>query len=118
MFLFFIFDEVGCGKTISAGLMALHYLYNNRDKDVQIITINSLVRPIPGRTYGQFLNDWFEKLPFATLGMQNRIHVCNNLIYGIGDVKKTGLLIVDEAHLFLEDSQRTKEEYYQIKRRR
>ena len=103
----FIFDEVGCGKTISAGLMALHYLYNNPESEVQIVTINSLVRPVPGKEYGQFLNDWYEKLPFSDFKMKSRIHICNNLIYGLQRVKKTGLLIVDEAHLFLEDSQRT-----------
>lgn len=103
----FIFDEVGCGKTISAGLMALHYLYNNPESEVQIVTINSLVRPVPEKEYGQFLNDWYEKLPFSDFKMKSRIHICNNLIYGLQRVKKTGLLIVDEAHLFLEDSQRT-----------
>ncbi len=67
----YLFDEVGCGKTISAGLMALHYLENAPDgssKNVQIITINALVKPAYDNGRGQFLNDWFEKLPFNSLG--------------------------------------------------
>lgn len=100
----FIFDEVGCGKTISAGLMALNYLYNNPEKSVQIITINSLVRPIPEHIYGQFLNDWYEKLPFT--GMERKISICNNHCKRIENIKSVGMLIIDEAHLFLEDSQR------------
>lgn len=104
----FIFDEVGCGKTISSGLMALNYLYNTSE-DVQIITINSLVRPIQNHTYGQFLNDWFEKLPFESLGMKDRIYICNNHFKRISEIKKVGLLIIDEAHLFLEDSKRAAE---------
>lgn len=110
-----IFDEVGCGKTISAGLIALNYLYNNKsDKVVQIVTINSVVRPISDRTYGQFLNDWFEKLPFSVLGLGNRISICNNHYKNLQKIvqaeekgeQNVGLLIVDEAHLFLEDSLR------------
>ena len=110
-----IFDEVGCGKTISAGLLALNYLYNNKnDKIVQIITINSLVRPVADHTNGQFLNDWFEKLPFQALQLERRISICNNHFKNLQKIVKAeenneyqvGLLIVDEAHLFLEESKR------------
>lgn len=105
----YIFDEVGCGKTISAGLMALHYLANTPDdslKNVQIITINSLVKPAYDNGRGQFLNDWFEKLPFNTLGYSSKVSICNNHYRNIEKLmnKRIGLLIIDEAHLFLEDT--------------
>ena len=77
----YIFDEVGCGKTISAGLMALHYLENAQDdslRNVQIITINALVKPAYNNGSGQFLNDWFEKLPFNVLGYSSKVSICNN----------------------------------------
>ncbi len=59
----YIFDEVGSGKTISSGLMALDYLVNHPDKNVLVITTNSLVKANVGGK-GQFLTDWCEKLPF------------------------------------------------------
>ena len=108
----YIFDEVGCGKTISAGLMALNYLWNCKRKGVQIITINSLVRPVPNSSYGQFLNDWFEKLPFQSLELEKHIAICNNHYKNIEKVSEcdsVGLLIIDEAHLFLEDTLRLRE---------
>lgn len=119
----YIFDEVGSGKTISSGLMALHYLYNNETKDVLVITINSLVKSSDGKPeHAQFLNDWYDKLPFDTLNLGNeRIKITNNICTNIakhnqetaenGLVKKEyGLVIVDEAHLFLnEDSLRCEE---------
>ena len=105
----YIFDEVGCGKTISAGLMALHYL-NNRGGDVTVITINSLIKNMAGREVGQFLNDWYEKLPFGQLGYKDRVSAVNNHYKKIKGIKETGLLIIDEAHLFLEeDTERLKE---------
>ena len=107
----YIFDEVGCGKTISAGLMALHYLENapsDELKNVQIITINALVKPAYNNGRGQFLNDWYEKLPFSSLNYTGRVNICNNHYKNIEKIKsnKIGLLIIDEAHLFLEDTYR------------
>ena len=107
----YIFDEVGCGKTISAGLMALHYLENapsDASKNVQIVTINALVKPAYDNGRGQFLNDWYEKLPFISLNYTNKVSICNNHYKNIEKIKdkKIGLLIIDEAHLFLEDTYR------------
>lgn len=97
----YIFDEVGCGKTISSGLMALHYLYNNPDKDVLVITINSLVIS-ENNEVGQFEKDWLDKLPFEELGLRERFTVINNHYSKIENIKnKWGLVIIDEAHLFL-----------------
>lgn len=94
----FIFDEVGCGKTISSGLMALSFLEKYKDKKVLVITINSLVKT------GQFRNDWFNRLPF-TEEQKNRITVINDHVRRIQEAGKEnwGLIIVDEAQLFLSD---------------
>lgn len=99
----YIFDEVGCGKTISSGLMALDYLYHNQKEKVLIITANALSKPGSGEEYGQFLNDWYTKLPFELLGMRDRIEVINNHYHNIEQKALTryGLIIIDEAHLFL-----------------
>lgn len=99
----FIFDEVGSGKTISSGLMALDYLYNQKDKSkkVLVITTNALVK------HGQFLDDWKAKLPFEALNLLNSVEVINNHCSNLARKRKVGLLIIDEAHLFLStDTQR------------
>lgn len=105
----YLFDEVGCGKTISAGLMALHYLYNHPNKKVLVITTNTLVEN------GQFLRDWKEKLPFGM--MIKRVTLCNNLVTGIENHarKEYGLLVIDEAHEFLNRDQKRSQELIQIK---
>ena len=54
----YIFEEGGCGKTISSGLMALDYLYNHGSKKVLIITTTSLAKANILEPYGQFLKDW------------------------------------------------------------
>ena len=89
----------------------MHYLENMPDdslKNVQIITINSLVKPTYDNGRGQFLNDWFEKLPFNALGYSQKVSICNNHYRNIEKLmnKRIGLLIIDEAHLFLEDTLR------------
>lgn len=102
----YIFDEVGSGKTISSGLMALDYLRNHPEKRVAVITTNALVKPGSDSDYGQFLKDWFDKLPFQTLGLTDRITVINNHYSNIEKLKNEGdcgLLIIDEAQLFLND---------------
>lgn len=102
----YIFDEVGSGKTISSGLMALDYLVNHPGKKVAVITTNALAKPGSDSNYGQFLKDWYDKLPFQTLGLTNRINVINNHYSNIEKLKNEGdcgLLIIDEAQLFLND---------------
>ena len=132
----YIFDEVGTGKTISAGLMAIHYIYNKYkwkkkeqfghkidsddeqpiirgkkvDTDVLIITANAVKE--------QFLNDWKEKLNFKydeTVfcdydPLKNRVRAINYESVNISKEKnkKIGLLIVDEAHKFIIDDANTK----------
>ena len=96
----YIFDEVGSGKTISSGLMALDYLRNHKNEKVLIITINSLVKKLINSEYGQFLNDWKEKLPFTENELEKRIEIVNNIYRNIPS-GKYGLVIIDEAHLFL-----------------
>lgn len=97
----YIFDEVGSGKTINGGLMALDYLYENTDKNVLIVTTNALAKKGHASDYGQFLNDWYEKLPFRQLGMTGRIDIVNNHYINLSKKSEYGLIIVDEAHLFL-----------------
>lgn len=99
----YIFDEVGTGKTISSGLMAMNYLMNSKDKKVLIITTNAL-----SKSDGQFLSDWFGKLPFSELGLKSRIEIVNNIYSNLKKCgKEYGLVIIDEAHLFLnEDTER------------
>lgn len=99
----YIFDEVGSGKTISSGLMALDYLYNHPDKKVLVITTNALVKKTSNSNfeYGQFLNDWAKRLPFEGLKLMDRIELVNNHYSNLVSEKSYGLIIVDEAHLFL-----------------
>ncbi len=99
----YIFDEVGCGKTISSGLMALDYLYNHPNKKVLIITTTSLAKANILEPYGQFLKDWYTKLPFKQFHMENRIEIINQHYSNIEKKTKEsyGLIIIDEAHLFL-----------------
>lgn len=102
----YIFDEVGSGKTISSGLMALDYLRNHSGKKLAVITTNALAKPGSDSDYGQFLKDWFDKLPFQALGLTDRITVINNHYSNIEKLKNEGdcgLLIIDEAQLFLND---------------
>ena len=108
----YIFDEVGSGKTISSGLMAIDYLFNNKGKNILIITTNSLSRKdlLSINKQGQFLQDWFDKLPFLELGFDARIEIVNNYYSHFLSNKEYGLVIIDEAHLFLnENSERCKE---------
>lgn len=104
----YIFDEVGCGKTISSGIIALDYLEKNPDEDVLVVTTNALAKYATGATGGQFKKDWLDKLPFEIMGLQNKINVINNH-YSRFEDRQYGLIILDEAHLFLnKDSLRYK----------
>ena len=96
----YIFDEVGSGKTISSGLMALDYLCNNSGK-VLVITTNALAKKGLNSEHGQFLADWYDKLPFNQLELTERIDVVNNHYSNLSKDEKYGLVIVDEAQLFL-----------------
>lgn len=96
----YIFDEVGSGKTISSGLMALDFLSNN-DKKVLVITTNALFKKGLYSEHGQFLKDWFEKLPFKSLDLESRIVVTNNHYSHFNHKAEYGLVIIDEAQLFL-----------------
>lgn len=98
----FIFDEVGSGKTISSGLMALDYLEENPEEKVLVITTNALSKGGKDNK-GQFLNDWFSKLPFKEMGFENSVHLINNHYKNIEkNIGNYGLVIIDEAHLFIE----------------
>ena len=93
----FIFDEVGCGKTISSGLIAWNYLEKNLEKKVLVITINSLIKT------DQFKNDLFNKFPF-TDQQKGRFSFINNLEAGLKkQTERFGLIIIDEAQEFLSD---------------
>lgn len=106
----YIFDEVGSGKTISCGLMAMHYL-NYRTKELKqcgngrkakalVISTNTI------KKNGQFKKDWEDK--FGALTHRFDIGYINNLYV---DIKKAGdqhsvagnydLIIVDEVHTFV-----------------
>lgn len=103
----YIFDEVGSGKTLSSGLMAMDYLYNNPNKKVLVITTNTLAKTNTLNTHGQFLKDWYDKLPFEKLELNSRIDIVNNHYSSFQHKKEYGLVIIDEAHLFLnEETQR------------
>lgn len=95
----YIFDEVGCGKTISSGLMAIDYLYNHQNNPqtdrVLVITTNTLYKS------GQFENEWRTKLPFDVLGLSDRFEIRNNHYSHFQTEESFGLVIIDEAHLFL-----------------
>ena len=99
----YIFDEVGCGKTISSGLMAMDYLCEHKDSDVLVITTNALAKSSNPSGNGQFAKDWYEKLPFQELDLKSHIHITNNhhSHFSAEHRHHYGLVIIDEAHLFL-----------------
>lgn len=91
----FIFDEVGCGKTISSGIMAKTYLCQNPDRqsqDILVITTNTV------KINRQFEKDW-EKIDGGLKPV-----VYNNLVNSdlkrLSAGKKWGLVVIDEAHEF------------------
>lgn len=115
----YIFDEVGSGKTISAGLMALHYLYHyfyeckhSEQRKILVITTSQLADNKDGP--GPFRRIWFNKLPFSELLGTVQLKVIN---YDYRNIQKVNryipnrgsnrikdnwdLVIIDEAHMFL-----------------
>lgn len=109
----YIFDEVGAGKTVSAGLMAIHYLCNHPGQDVLVITTPALAAEgkdgKSGYRYPLFLHDWYEMLGLEKLGLTKRVVVINNDQANIGGngpngsgpLSNYGMIIIDEAHMFL-----------------
>ncbi|MCC0567179.1 helicase-related protein [Brevibacillus borstelensis] len=97
----YIFDEVGSGKTISSGIMALDFLERNPNEKVLVITTNALAQSNNIKPNGQFIGDWFDKLPFEDLDYNNRVKVVNNHHSKFKYKQDYGLVIIDEAHLFL-----------------
>lgn len=89
--------------------MALDYLYNNKNKRVLVITTNALVKKASTTVnpeyseYGQFLRDWYKKLPFKQLNLDKRIDIVNNHYSNLANKHEYGLIIVDEAQLFLSE---------------
>lgn len=95
----YIFDEVGTGKTISSGLMAWHYLASHPDRRVLVITTPAMA----GRN-GQFVGDWRKRLGFHKEELLSRVCCINNVACNVSRIYKPeqyGMVIIDEAHLFL-----------------
>lgn len=125
----YIFDEVGSGKTISAGLMALNYLYNHSNAKVLVITTSQLADK--DDEPGPFKQLWLDKLPFQDKQFPprwqfgRRIKVINHDYRNIRkeNEHKRGwtrngymtfennwdLIIIDEAHMFLNKNNRYRE---------
>jgi len=120
----YMFDEVGSGKTISAGLMAMQCLAQSdaegRGKNVLIITTPTLSIPAKERRKtqkGMFREDWDGKRKIdgevknvgkltsviQKMHWENRIEECNNVAANLEKLigKEYALIIIDEAHLFL-----------------
>lgn len=119
---FCIFDEVGTGKTISAGIMILEALCNRNifeplvNKNILIITTElgkvSFCYDYGIDENGNILNDNKEsKLPFREVLNDDKsinISIINNYFGNIQkeNNKKWGMVIIDEAHLFLSKTNR------------
>lgn len=111
----YIFDEVGTGKTITSGLMASHYVYNKYDNnfikpdnylDVLVITINSNIKDKDDKGFeGKWKNLLGLKNGMDYKGNNIRIEMINNHYSNINNMaymyKEIGVLVIDEAHLFV-----------------
>ena len=111
----YIFDEVGTGKTITSGLMASHYVYNTYDNsfdkpnnylDALVITINSNVKDEENKGFeGKWRNLLGFKNGINYKGNNIRIEMINNHYSNINKIadryKEIGVLVIDEAHLFV-----------------
>lgn len=120
----YMFDEVGSGKTISAGLMAMQCLWKSdlegSRKNVLIITTPTLTISAKEKgkvKKGAFRRDWDGKREeqgktvnvgkltsvIRAMNWEHRIEECNNIGANLNKLigNKYALIIVDEAHLFL-----------------
>ncbi len=101
----FIFDEVGCGKTISAGIMAKTYMDScaeNGDSKVLVITTSSV------KDNKQFEEDWNKiALNFKPVVYNNRT---GSDLRFLSKDKKWRMVIIDEAHEF----NNTERKYFDI----
>lgn len=99
----FIFDEVGCGKTISALLMALDCLWQQRDLNPEEIKKVLIITITDHRDSGYFIKEWKEKFPYKINDMDfiNYVEVKNHNHGSFKEKKHYGLVIIDEAHKFL-----------------
>ena len=88
--------------------MAMHYLCNHPNEKVLILTIPSLVKTTESQENGQFLNDWYDKLPFEAYRFFERVCISNDVYSNIEKYRgqKWGLIILDEAHRYLEAEKR------------
>ena len=102
----YIFDEVGTGKTISAGLSIIELLFNNNFKNVLIITDNSVLN--------QFKDKLEEKLNLkVTIGNEQsdddyKIKIINQVYSNIEKEinQKYDFIVIDEAHSFLDKTRK------------
>lgn len=94
-----LFDESGCGKTLSCGLMTLDYLYNNPDKKVLVIT--SVVASTQSNGLDCFyFNYWSQYLP-ELKEYRNQITFTSNENTCLESLEKEfDLIIVEDVHMF------------------
>lgn len=137
----YIFDEVGTGKTFSAAAMTLEYLENQYYKYIEQNKNDDgfefcalVISPVKE----QFANDWIKYFNFIDVSLHNELTLTTSYLntghyiskvhnisikfvtpgkisYGNISFDKD-LLIIDEAHMFLNDgTQRTKvlKNYYE-----
>ncbi len=94
----FIFDEVGCGKTISAGIMAATFFHNRHKDDktnkILVITTNTV------KENGQFKDDWDKVDPRIMEHTTIYNNLYNSDLKRLDPQEKWGLVIIDEAHEF------------------
>lgn len=112
-----IFDEVGCGKTVSAGLMIMDTLSNLDDPNILVITTNSMVKSSQfrdelGTLFPTMFGKKGEGIALRDTGV-HRVRIINNIYSNIAGEKAFiqeslgityDLIIIDEAHKFLEDT--------------
>ena len=77
------------------------YLSANEGRKVLVVMTNSLVRHSPEYEMGQFKKDWMDKLPFIEMGFDRNIEIINNHYSKFKEPCEYDLIIIDEAHVFL-----------------
>lgn len=107
----YIFDEVGTGKTISAGLSIIELLFNsNNFKNVLIITDNSVLDQFQ-KKLKDILNLEVSTTDYKASGSNYKIKIINQVYSNIEKEvgKEYDFIIIDEAHSFLnKDTKRYK----------